>query len=57
MSRVLPDALREAGYTRIASFDLLNGFRAIEPSDSSFLTQLGLTAPNGAAAGGIVGRN
>lgn len=53
LSRVLPDALREAGYTRIASFDLLNGFRAVEPSDGSFLTQLGLTAPNGAAAGGI----
>lgn len=53
LSRVLPAALREAGYTRIASFDLLNGFRAIEPSDGSFLTQLGLSTPNGATAGGI----
>lgn len=53
LSRVLPDALRDAGYTRIASFDLLNGFRAVEPTDGSYLTQLGLTAPNGAAAGGI----
>lgn len=53
LSKVLPDALREAGYTRIASFDLLNGFRAVEPTDGSYLTQLGLTAPNGAAAGGI----
>jgi hypothetical protein len=51
LSRVLPDALKEAGYVRIASFDLLHGFRAIEPSDGSYLTQLGLTAPNGAAAG------
>ncbi|OKO87645.1 ATPase [Bradyrhizobium sp. NAS80.1] len=53
LSKVLPDALRDAGYARIASFDLLNGFRAVEPSDESYLTQLGLTAPNGAAAGGI----
>jgi hypothetical protein len=53
LSKVLPDALKEAGYSRIASFDLLNGFRAVEPSDESHLTQLGLTARNGAAAGGI----
>jgi hypothetical protein len=53
LSQVLPDARKEAGYVRIASFDLLNGFRAIEPSDGSYLTQLGVTAPNGAAAGGV----
>jgi len=53
LSKVLPDALKEAGYLRIASFDLFNGFRTIEPSDGSYLTQLGLTAPNGAAAGGV----
>ena len=53
LSRVLPDRLKEAGYARIASFDLLNGFRGIEPADGSFLTQLGLTPTNGAAAGGI----
>src|ERR1700729_1502827 len=29
LARALPDALREAGYQRIASFDLLNGFRAL----------------------------
>ena len=45
--------LEGGGYGRIASFDLLNGFRAIEPADDSFLTQLGLTAVNGTAAGGI----
>jgi hypothetical protein len=33
LARALPDALKEAGYGRIASFDLLNGFRALEPSD------------------------
>jgi hypothetical protein len=42
LARALPDALKEAGYQRIASFDLLNGFRALEPGDDSFLTQLGL---------------
>lgn len=53
LSRVLPDVLREAGYARIASFDLLNGFRGIGPSDGSYLAQLGLTATNGVAPGGI----
>ncbi len=53
LARALPDALKDAGYQRIASFDLLNGFRALEPGDDSFLTQLGLTATNGAAAGGL----
>jgi len=53
LARALPDALKEAGYQRIASFDLLNGFRALEPGDDSFLTQLGLTPTNGAAAGGL----
>ena len=53
LSRALPDALKGAGYGRIASFDLLNGFRALEPSDDSFLTRLGLTPANGTAAGGI----
>src|SRR6266852_7201596 len=53
LSRALPDALKAAGYGRIASFDLLNGFRGVEPADDSFLTQLGLTATNGAAAGGV----
>ena len=53
LARALPDALKDAGYRRIASFDLLNGFRALEPGDDSFLTQLGLTAANGAAAGGV----
>src|SRR4029077_314921 len=53
LSRALPDALKAAGYGRIASFDLLNGFRGVEPADDSFLTQLGLTAANGTAAGGI----
>jgi ATP-dependent Clp protease ATP-binding subunit ClpA len=53
LSRALPDTLKVAGYERIASFDLLNGFRGIEPVDDSFLTQLGLTATNGSAAGGI----
>ena len=53
LARALPDALKEAGYQRIASFDLLNGFRALEPCDDSFLTQLGLTPTNGAAAGGL----
>jgi len=45
--------LKDAGDQRIASFDLLNGFRALEPGDDSFLTQLGLTPTNGAAAGGL----
>lgn len=53
LSRALPDTLKVAGYGRIASFDLLNGFRGVEPADDSFLTQLGLTATNGSAAGGI----
>jgi hypothetical protein len=53
LARALPDALKEFGYGRIASFDLLNGFRAIEPADDSFLTHLGLTAANGTATGGI----
>jgi hypothetical protein len=53
LAKALPDALKAAGYQRIASFDLLNGFRALEPGDDSFLTQLGLTATNGAAAGGL----
>jgi len=53
LSRALPDTLKVAGYERIASFDLLNGFRGIEPADDSFLTQLGLTTTNGSAAGGI----
>ena len=53
LARALPDALKDAGYPRIASFDLLNGFRALEPGGDSFLTQLGLTATNGAAAGGL----
>ena len=53
LARALPDALKEAGYQRIASFDLLNGFRALEPTDDSFLTQLGLTPVNGVAAGGV----
>ena len=52
-SRALPDALKVAGYERIASFDLLNGFREIESADGNFLAQLGLTATNGSAAGGI----
>ena len=52
--RALPDALKDAGYGRIASFDLLNGFRGLSnPRDDSFLTQLGLTPTNGTAAGGI----
>jgi AAA domain (Cdc48 subfamily) len=53
LAKALPDALNDGGYQRIASFDLLNGFRAIEPGGDSFLTQLGLTATNGAAAGGL----
>jgi hypothetical protein len=53
LARALPDALKEAGYQRIASFDLLNGFRALEPGDDSFLKQLGLTPSNGTAAGGL----
>lgn len=53
LARALPDALKDAGYGRIASFDLLNGFRALEPSDDSFLTHLGLSPANGVAAGGI----
>jgi hypothetical protein len=53
LARALPDAFKEVGYGRIASFDLLNGFRALEPSDDSFLTHLGLTPANGTAAGGI----
>ncbi len=53
LARALPDALKDAGYRRIASFDLLNGFRALEPGDDSFLTQLGLTTANGAAAAGL----
>lgn len=53
LARALPDALKEAGYQRIATFDLLNGFRALEPGDDSFLTQLGLTPVNGVAAGGV----
>src|SRR6266576_3869983 len=53
LARALPDALKDAGYQRIAGFDLLNGFRALEPGDDSFLTELGLTATNGTAAGGL----
>ena len=53
LSRALPDALKNAGFQRIASFDLLNGFRAVEPGNDSFLTQLGLTAANGSAAAGL----
>jgi hypothetical protein len=53
LSRALPHALKAAGYGRIASFDLLNGFRGVEPADDSFLVQLGLTVANGAAAGGV----
>lgn len=53
LSRVLPDVLKEAGYARIACFDLLNGFRSLEPSDGSYLSQLGLTPTNGTAPGGI----
>jgi hypothetical protein len=53
LARALPDALKDAGYGRIASFDLLNGFRAVEPSDDTFLTHLGLSPANGTAAGGI----
>jgi hypothetical protein len=53
LSRVLPDVLKEAGYARVACFDLLNGFRDIEPSEGGYLTQLGLTPTNGTAAGGI----
>lgn len=53
LSRVLPDVLKEAGYARIACFDLLNGFRGLEPSDGNYLSQLGLTPTNGAAPGGI----
>lgn len=53
LSRVLPDVLKEAGYARVACFDLLNGFRDIEPADGSYLTQLGLTPTNGTAPGGI----
>lgn len=53
LSRALPDALKAAGYGWIASFDLLNGFRGVEPADDTFLTQLGLTAANGTAAGGV----
>ncbi|MCP3367755.1 AAA family ATPase [Bradyrhizobium cajani] len=53
LSRVLPDILKAAGYGRIAWFDLLNGFRDIEPADGSYLTQLGLVPTAGTAAGGI----
>lgn len=53
LSRVLPDVLKEAGYARIACFDLLNGFRGLEPNDGSYLSQLGLTPANGNAPGGI----
>jgi hypothetical protein len=53
LARALPDALKEVGYQRIATFDLLNGFRALEPGDDSFLKQLGLTPANGTAAGGL----
>jgi len=53
LSKVLPDVLKEAGYARVACFDLLNGFRDIEPADGSYLTQLGLTPTNGTAPGGI----
>jgi energy-coupling factor transporter ATP-binding protein EcfA2 len=51
--RVLPDVLKEAGYARVACFDTLNGFRDVDPSEGSYLTQLGLTPANGAAPGGI----
>ncbi|WP_050424753.1 AAA family ATPase [Bradyrhizobium tropiciagri] len=53
LSRVLPDVLRTAGYAQIAWFDLLNGFRDVEPADGSYLSRLGLMPTNGAAAGGI----
>jgi hypothetical protein len=53
LARALPEALKAAGYERIASFDLLSGFRGVEPSDDSFLRQLGLTVANGAAPGGL----
>ncbi|MCP3413616.1 AAA family ATPase [Bradyrhizobium brasilense] len=53
LSRILPDVLKDAGYAQIAWFDLLNGFRDIEPADGSCLTRLGLMPTNGAAAGGI----
>ncbi|SFQ18086.1 AAA domain (Cdc48 subfamily) [Bradyrhizobium sp. Ghvi] len=53
LSRVLPDVLKAAGYGRIAWFDLLNGFREVEPADGSYLTQLGLVPSAGTAAGGI----
>lgn len=53
LSRVLPDVLKEAGYARVAYFDLLNGFRDVDPSEGNYLSQLGLTPTNGAALGGI----
>ncbi|SDF40161.1 hypothetical protein SAMN05216337_105419 [Bradyrhizobium brasilense] len=53
LSRVLPDVLKAAGYAQIAWFDLLNGFRDVEPADGSYLSRLGLMPTNGAAAGGI----
>jgi len=53
LSKVLPDVLKAAGYGRIAWFDLLNGFRDVEPADGSHLTQLGLVPTAGTAAGGI----
>ncbi|WP_246787933.1 AAA family ATPase [Bradyrhizobium sp. CCBAU 53421] len=53
LSRVLPDILKAAGYAQIVWFDLLNGFRDIEPADGSSLTRLGLVPANGTAAGGI----
>ena len=53
LSRVLPDVLKVSGYARIACFDLLSGFRGIEPNDGSYLSQLGLTQTNGTAPGGI----
>jgi hypothetical protein len=43
LSRALPDALKDTDYSRIASFDLLNGFHG--RADDSFLTQqLGLSS-------------
>ena len=52
IARLLLDALKEHGYGRIATFDLLSGFRQVEPEGDSFIGQLGLTDSNGPLAGG-----
>lgn len=52
LARLLPDVLKELGYSRIATFDLLNGFRQSEPEGDGFLAQLGLGETSGPVAGG-----